>query len=156
MNNSLNDNENEQSSTPTMPYMNVIPANQNVESWVWLFVNKKSRRCQVQIEDNGIKIQCPWSCREKTSTTNIASHLRAKHQIIEEKKEYPYTGNNIEDCLHKEFQKWNITEKLFGDATDNNAAMVKAIHPIASDTKTRWNSTFFLLERLIYFRDTLP
>ncbi|CAG8840293.1 16772_t:CDS:1, partial [Cetraspora pellucida] len=40
---------------------------------------------------------------------------------------YPHTGDNIEDCLRKEFQKWNITEKLFGGTTDNDSAMVKAI-----------------------------
>ncbi|CAG8839326.1 12255_t:CDS:1, partial [Cetraspora pellucida] len=85
MNHSLN-NEIERSSMPTTPHIKVIPANQNAESWVWLFVDKKTRRCQVQIEDNGVKIKCPWYCREKTSTTNIASHLRSKHRIIEEKE----------------------------------------------------------------------
>ncbi|CAG8730739.1 5616_t:CDS:10, partial [Dentiscutata erythropus] len=41
INNSLNDDKNEQLSTPTTPHINVISANQNVESWVWLFINKK-------------------------------------------------------------------------------------------------------------------
>ncbi|CAG8579147.1 2076_t:CDS:1, partial [Dentiscutata heterogama] len=85
--------------------MNVIPANQNVESWVWLFVNKKTQRCQVQIEDNGIKIQCPWSCREKTDTTNIASHLRAKHRIIEGKKEV-----EISSTTYKTYKNYSLDQ----------------------------------------------
>ncbi|CAG8530344.1 407_t:CDS:1 [Cetraspora pellucida] len=79
--------ENDQSSRPTTPHMQVIPANQSVESWVWLFVNKQTRCCQVIIEDKSVRHQCKWSCQKKTSTTNIASHLRVKHQIIEGKEE---------------------------------------------------------------------
>ena len=35
--------------------------------------------------------------------------------------------------MRKEFQKWNITEKLFGGATDNDTAMVKAIRQLETN-----------------------
>ncbi|CAG8552901.1 12817_t:CDS:2 [Cetraspora pellucida] len=43
---------------------------------------------------------------------------------------YPHSGDNIEDCLRKEFQKWNITQKLFGGTTDNDSAMVKVLQQL--------------------------
>ncbi|CAG8448963.1 18447_t:CDS:2 [Racocetra fulgida] len=60
--------ENDQQLMPTTPLMKVIPAK------------------RILIEENGVKRQCKWFCQEKTSTTNIASHLRAKHRIIEGKE----------------------------------------------------------------------
>ncbi|CAG8486082.1 15432_t:CDS:2 [Cetraspora pellucida] len=211
--------------TSSMPHIKVIPT-ARPESWVWKFVQKKTRQCKVLIKnDNGIIKKCKWECKKKTSTTSIASHLRTKHRIIDEeiispllkdndqaktqkitnhfldwlidnmqafnlvdnlkfhkfiyelnpnylvpcknslnKKmcefvnhksyiritihwmtpnfeikqalltietfKYPHSGDNIEDCLRKEFQKWDITQKLFGGTTDNDSAMVKALRQL--------------------------
>ena len=42
--------------TPTTPHIQVIPAKRSLESWVWSFVQKRSRCCQILVEDdNGIK-----------------------------------------------------------------------------------------------------
>ncbi|CAI2191739.1 6129_t:CDS:2, partial [Funneliformis geosporum] len=160
--------------TPTTPHIQVIPA---------------KRLAEIE-DDNGIKHQCKWSCKNKTnkiSTTSIANYLRTKHRIIEgrfegaeilpdsenkienqdpldqkfielimndlldwlidnmqafhltpnleirqvlltiENFKYSHLGNSIEDCLRKEFQKWNITSKLLGGTTNNDASMIKAI-----------------------------
>ncbi|CAI2197141.1 14995_t:CDS:2, partial [Funneliformis geosporum] len=38
---------------------------------------------------------------------------------------------------------------------NSNETNIRILDPIASDTETRWNSAFFLLEQLIYFHNTL-
>jgi hypothetical protein len=40
---------------------------------------------------------------------------------------YPHTAEHIEDCLHREFAKWNITDKCIAGITDNASSMVKAM-----------------------------
>ncbi|CAG8572709.1 1120_t:CDS:2, partial [Acaulospora morrowiae] len=47
-----------------------------------------------------------------------------------EKFKYPHYGDNIEDCLQQEFNKWNITNKLLSGTTDNDSAMVKAMRQL--------------------------
>src|SRR4051812_14158074 len=87
-NNSNSALPNHNKETPTIPHIQVIPAKRPAESWVWSFVQKRSRCCQILVEDdNGIKHRCEWSCKNKTSTTSIANHLRTKHRIIEGKAE---------------------------------------------------------------------
>ncbi|CAI2190516.1 7715_t:CDS:1 [Funneliformis geosporum] len=72
--------------THTTPHIQVILAKRSAESCVWSFVQKKSRCCQILVEDdNGIKHQYEWSCKNKTSTTSIANHLRTKYRIIKER-----------------------------------------------------------------------
>ncbi|CAG8551976.1 14606_t:CDS:2 [Acaulospora morrowiae] len=266
MNNSSKDKtettyNNLDSTSSIIPHIQVIPAKREAESWVWSYIQKKTRRCQVLVEKDGVKHQCEWFCQKKTSTTSIAGHLRMKHRIIEGKEDieteivskqddnffldpykreritncllawliddmqafhvvnnskfqelfyeavpqysvpcknslykkmseavsigekkldklmadsmetfffttdlwtqhhisyigvtihwitsdfeikqalltianflYPHTGDNIEDYLRKEFQKWNITAKLFGGTTDNDSSMIKATMQLA-------------------------
>ena len=47
-----------------------------------------------------------------------------------ERFNYPHLGNNIEYCLHKEFQKWNITSKLLGRTIKNDSSIIKAMHQL--------------------------
>ncbi|CAG8723403.1 17371_t:CDS:2, partial [Dentiscutata heterogama] len=136
--------ENDQSSRPTTPHMQVIPANQSVKSWVWLFVNKQTRCCQVIIEDKG---------KEEAEVINSETHNR--NFPLEQNKIKRITYHLI-DWLIDDMQAFHVVEnRKFQNFVHELESFYSIPYPIASDTETRWNSTFFLLERLIYFRNTL-
>ncbi|CAG8542567.1 14608_t:CDS:2, partial [Cetraspora pellucida] len=126
--------ENDQLSMPTTPHMKVIPAKRDIESWQ---INEK-------FNGNFFFTTDLWT-HDHSPYIGVMIHwmtpdfkIRQALLTIESFK-YPHTGDNIEDCLRKEFKKWNITEKLFGGTTDNDSAMINVLDPIASDTETRWN-----------------
>ncbi|CAG8610052.1 3595_t:CDS:2, partial [Diversispora eburnea] len=72
--------------------------------------------------------------------------------------------------------KWNISDKLSVAATDNASSIIKAIRvqvkniqaklannqeeanilePVSSDISTHWNSTYFILKRLLELRNAI-
>ncbi|CAI2184638.1 16175_t:CDS:2, partial [Funneliformis geosporum] len=47
--------------------------------------------------------------------------------------QYPYSGDNIEDYLRNEFQKWELMSKLFEGTTDNDFSMIKAMRQLETN-----------------------
>ncbi|CAG8492356.1 12242_t:CDS:2 [Acaulospora morrowiae] len=102
------------STSSIIPHIQVIPAKQEAENWIWSYIQKKTCCCQVLVEKDSAKYQCEWFCQKKTSTTSIADYLRMKHRIIEGKEDieteivskqdnnfflYPYKRKQITNCL---------------------------------------------------------
>ncbi|CAG8636067.1 14784_t:CDS:2, partial [Dentiscutata heterogama] len=105
------------------------------KSWVWHYFKKnkveKKAYCQVKItNEDGSENKCNHDYELSTGTGNLKSHLR---QALNS-----YVGRD------------KYREKLLKLQAELNPEHL--VNPLSSDTQTRWNSTYNLLNNLLLLR----